>query len=122
MKKIIFAILLVLAFFQIITGQKKKEKSSAQIIQEGWQDMRNTRDSMKILITKIKNLSDQKIIYRTKLIEHTDTVWRIDTCISIITRLDSERIAVMFQNRDIQKETKRGKRVFFFFRKKYKSK
>lgn len=122
MKKLFILSILLFSCHMLGDAQKKHVKTYQERLEEAWQQLKISSDSTRMLIRDIKQLANQKVIYRTKLVERTDTVWRIDTCISIITKLDSERIAVMFQNREVPKETKRGKRVFFFFRKKNKSK
>ncbi|HVZ96424.1 MAG TPA: hypothetical protein VG847_06090 [Chitinophagaceae bacterium] len=120
MKKFLISTFFLLAALGITDAQKKHPTSYQQRLQEAWTELKKSSDSTKILIREIKQLADQKVIYRTKLVEHTDTVWRVDTCITVLTPIDSERIAVIFQQRDISKETKHGKRVLFFFRKKSK--
>ena len=96
------------------------KKPAAQIISDGWKELRKSRDSVKLLITSIKSLADQKIVYRTKIIEHRDTAWRIDTCITVISKIDSANIALIFKQRDIAKPTSEYRHVFFIFRKKLK--
>lgn len=120
-KVIILCIFLATCNHTYVADAQNKNKSAAQLLEDARNELRKSRDSTKTIVTAIRQLANQKIIYRTKIIEHTDTVWRIDTCIRIITPIDSATIAIMFQNRDTPKVTTRGKKILFIFRKKNKN-
>jgi hypothetical protein len=104
---------------QINIAQPNKKNISAKESQ-AWKELEKSKDTTRMLITAIKELSDQKIIYRTKLVIRIDTVWRIDTCVTVFTPIDSATIAVMFKNRDVKKKTTFGKIIKFIFTKKNK--
>jgi len=101
-------------------NKSKESKTAQQSIDDAWEKLAQSKDTTATIITDIKRLAKQKIIYRTKLIERRDTVWRIDTCITVITPIDSATIAILFKNRDTPKVTKVGRIIRYIFHSKNK--
>lgn len=95
-------------------NNKKIEKKDK--LDQAWEALQRSKDTTAMIIMDIKKKANEKIIYRTKLVVRIDTVWRIDTCITVMRKVDSQRIALMFRMPDTIKETKSTKKIFFFFR------
>ena len=120
--------LIIICFFlatcnptNVAWAQKKTSKSAkAQKLEDAWAELKKSKDTTAMLITDIKRLSNQEIIYRTKLSKRVDTVWRIDTCITVFTPIDSATIAILFKNREVPKRTAIGKVFHYIFYKKKK--
>src|SRR5580765_3538245 len=111
MKKIIILSLL----FAFGAYSQTPKQTSADRLADAWLQLKRSKDTAAMLITDIKRMADQKIIYRTKIIEHTDTIWRIDTCITKITKLDSATVVLMFMQPDSIKTTKVGRIIRYIF-------
>ncbi len=108
----------IIVLFNPATAQQKQTSTQKEQIKKAIQSLKKKQDSATKLITSIKKITDQKVIYRTKIITIRDTVSRIDTCIAIITPIDSATIAVIFKQREPPLKTTRSKKILFIFRKK----
>jgi hypothetical protein len=118
MKSFIIICLLLVTCTSITDAQKNRIQTAKQQLEEAWAQLKRSKDTTIMLITRVKQLSSQKVVYRTKLVERTDTVWRIDTCITVLQPIDSATIALYFRPRDTARETKIGRIIRYIFHKK----
>ena len=115
MKKFLIISMLLMTCTAITDAQHAKPKTAKERLEEAWQQLKRSKDSTIMLVTQIKQLASQKIIYRTKLVERTDTLWRIDTCITVLRPIDSATIAMYFRPRDTPRVTTVGKIIRYIF-------
>lgn len=115
MKKIVLICLFLSTCTAVMDAQRLHAKTPKERLEDAWAALKRSKDTTAMLITQVKQMATQKVIYRTKLVERHDTIWRIDTCISVMRPIDSATIAMYFRPKDTARATRVGRIIRYIF-------